>query len=201
MEFLYIIVIVLFFTVFFIIPIALSFIKGIPKSIRCIIMSIPIVISFWLIGYVLYNTFTSINKSKKFPAMGKISFDRPIDEIKDSLIALQLLTKSFNQKRSFSELSLSNYDEYCQYSNNALTMENKARLLKLIAYLDSNKLTRIKLDNGSVFLTYYDVLARKEKFHRRLLTLNNLDNSSSYKQLYFDTIDSKGGILLLTKKQ
>ena len=191
-----------FLLIFFIIPVVLFFVKTIPKKQRVFILSIPIILTLLTFGYAVFDTIRANIRVKNHPEYNRMTFTNSITDVRDSLVELKQLLNSIRIDNDMNiELSASNYFQWEKYLDSSISLDKKIRLLKSVQYLQTNNLNRIELNNGSIFLRYYDTIFKRYKFRPRIVTLIDTSGKMSYNKSWFDTIEVKEGLLLLSEKQ
>lgn len=112
----------------------------------------------------------------------------------------RLMSDSDFRAISIPDSQKSNWEQYINSDFlpfDTLSSQEASRLIKLINFLDCNKLNAANLEDGIISLTYNDSLRISDNAGFRTIVI---DTTGYYGSDFFDIIDRRDGIYLLRKK-
>jgi hypothetical protein len=133
--------------IFYVIPICLFFFKRINKRIRIVFLSIPLLITALLSGYIIIDNFESESLNRRFPEVNNITFKNSTIAVRDSILVLKTIMGKLPRRNDQESViySLDKFPEtYNVFSFNWFDFDNFENLEKdnnLLNYKISEPLT------------------------------------------------------------
>ncbi|MFT6947903.1 MAG: hypothetical protein ACJARP_002335 [Vicingaceae bacterium] len=92
---------------FYILPVALYFVKKINKKTRKVIISIPLFLTIILATFIFIDNYKQEELYKKFPEINKITFKNSTEELKDSIFQLEKLMLKLPKRTDYNSINYS----------------------------------------------------------------------------------------------
>ena len=197
------IIVLIFFLVIYAILLSIIFSKRNNKQQRGFIIALPIIILLCFAVYGFIDDFTYRQKLKKYPQYTHLTFPSSLFQIKASI---RQLTSVINVDKlpyltpyltpfnpvSFSDLRTKEYPLFNSlFSDTAIASKN-------FAFLEKNNIHSLTIIGKTVFVTYQDIISKKEGFRYQFLQLEGVTKDRrNFRPNQFDTVDHKEGLYLL----